>query len=91
MPEPTAAELHRRARELRRLAEHLAATPLDDVIGQAGPDTWISPRASELRAELLTDRHRLAGAVDDLRLHARYLEREADAVTAALRLAALNQ
>ena len=91
MSQPTAAELHRRARELRRLAEHLAATPLDEVIGLAGTDTWVSPRASELRTELLADRHRLAGAVDDLRLHARYLEREAEAVTAALQLAALNQ
>ena len=90
MPQPTAAELQRRARDLRRLAEHLAATPLDDVIGQAGADTWVSRRANELRAELLADRHRLAGAVDDLRSHARYLEREAEAVIAALQLAALD-
>ena len=91
MPEPTAAELHRRARELRRLAEHLAATPLGEVIDLAGTDTWVSPRATDLRDELLGDRRRLDSAVDDLRLHARYLEREAEMLTATLQLPALDR
>ena len=47
--EPNAAELRRRAAELRRLADHLAATPLAEVAERAGPDTWVSPRADALR------------------------------------------
>jgi hypothetical protein len=81
--EPNAAELRRRVVELRRLAEHIAATPLREVVERAGPDTWISPRAEELRAELATDRRRLDDAVDDLRRHARHLERQAEALDAA--------
>ena len=69
--DPTAAEHRRRADELRRYAAHLEATPLDDMLRWAGPDTWISPRADELLGELRADRGRLAGAVDDLRRHAR--------------------
>jgi hypothetical protein len=74
-----AAELRRRAAELRRLASHLAATPLDDLVRWAGPDTWLSPRAAQLRDELAVDRARLASAVDDLARHARWLERRAEA------------
>jgi hypothetical protein len=83
-----AAHLRRRAAELRRLAHHLAATPLDDLARWAGPDTWVSPRAAELCDQLALDRLRLLGAVDDLRLHARWLERQADAADAAAAAAA---
>ena len=79
--EPSAAaELRRRAGELRRLAEHVAATPLREIARRGGPDTWISPQAEELRRQLDTDRRRLDAAADDLRSHARYLERQAEAI-----------
>jgi hypothetical protein len=82
--EPSAAtELRRRAGDLRRLAAHLDTTPLREVIGRAGPDTWTSPRAEQLRAQLDLDRRRLTAATDDLRRHARYLERQAEAIEAA--------
>jgi hypothetical protein len=78
-----AAELRRRAGALRRLAAHLDATPLPALLDQAGPDTWVSPRADELRADLGVDRRRLADAVDDLLAHARYLERQAEVAEVA--------
>jgi hypothetical protein len=78
--DPHAAELRRRVAELRRVATHLDATPLAAVLEGAGPDTWLSPHAEELREQLGVDRRRLADAVDDLRRHARYLERQAEAV-----------
>jgi hypothetical protein len=84
-----AARLRRRAAELRRLAAHLDDTPFDDLARWAGPDTWVSPRAADLRAQLAVDRARLGGAIDDLLLHARWLERQADAVEAAAAVAAL--
>ena len=85
--DPHAAELRRRAAELRRLAQHLHDTPLAAVLERAGPDTWVSPLAAELRTQLGIDRRRLAEAVDDLRRHARYLEREAEALEVAAALA----
>ena len=89
--EPSAAvELRRRAAELRRLAEHVAATPLWEVARRAGPDTWISPRAEELRLQLDADRRRLVEAADDLRRHARYLERQAEALEAVAALPAVG-
>ena len=81
--DPNAAELRRRADELRRLATHLDATPVLAVLDRAGPDTWVSPRAEQLRAELGVDRRRLTEAVEDLRAHARHLERQAEAAEAA--------
>ena len=78
-----AAELRRRAGELRRLAEHVAATPLREIARRGGPDTWVSPQADELRAALDIDRRRLDAAADDLRSHARYLERQAEAIEMA--------
>jgi hypothetical protein len=83
-----AAELRRRAGELRRLAEHVAATPLREVARRGGPDTWISPQADDLRAALDTDRRRLDAAADDLRSHARSLERQAEAIETAIIVAA---
>lgn len=84
-----AHELRQRAIGLRRLADHLDATPLADVAARGGPDTWISPRASALHDQLDVDRRRLADAADDLRHHARYLDRQAEAAdVAALVLAA---
>lgn len=88
--DPNAAELRRRASELRRLAAHLDATPLPAVIDRAGPDTWVSPRAAQLRSELDVDRRRLADAVDDLRAHARHLERQAEAAEVAALLATVR-
>jgi hypothetical protein len=81
--DPDATLLRRRAADLRRLAAHLAATPLDDVLRAAGAATWVSPRARELTDRLTVDRARLRDAVDDLRLHAHWLERQADAAEAA--------
>ena len=78
-----AAELRRRAGELRRLADHVAATPLREIARRGGPDTWVSPQADELRAALDTDRRRLDTAADDLRSHARYLERQAETIETA--------
>jgi hypothetical protein len=85
--DPTAAEHRRRADELRRYAAHLEATPLDDMLRWAGPDTWISSRADELLGELCTDRRRLAAAVDDLRRHAHWLDAQASALDEAAQLA----
>ena len=85
--DPFAAELRHRAAELRRLAGHLHATPLAGVLDRAGPDTWVSPLATELHEQLGIDRRRLADAVDDLRRHAHYLERQAEALELATALA----
>ena len=84
--DPAAAEHRRRADELRRFAAHLSATPLDELLCWAGPDTWVSPVADELTLELRRDRARLADAVDDLRHHAHRL----DATAAALDAQAAN-
>jgi hypothetical protein len=86
--DPTAAALRRRADELRRYAAHLEATPVDEMVRWAGPDTWISPRADELLGELHADRGRLAAAIDDLRLHAHWLDAQATVLDEAARLAA---
>lgn len=86
--DPNAAELRRRAGELRRLAAHLDATPLPAVLDRAGPDTWISPRATHLRSELGADRRRLSDAVEDLQAHARHLERQAEVAEVAALLTA---
>jgi hypothetical protein len=89
--DPTAAEHRRRADELRRYAAHLEATPIDEMLRWAGPDTWISPRAEELVAELHADRRRLAAAVDDLRRHAHWLDAQATVLDEAARLATARQ
>jgi len=81
--DPTAADHRRRAVELRRFATHLAATPLDELLREAGPDTWASPLADELVLELRRDRARICDAVDDLRRHAHWLDAEAAALDAA--------
>ncbi len=78
--DPTAADHRRRADELRRFAVQLAATPLDDMLGMAGPETWVSPLADELVLDLRRDRSRLADAVDDLRRHAHWLDTQATAL-----------
>jgi hypothetical protein len=89
--DPTAAEHRRRADELRRYAAHLEATPVDEMLRWAGPDTWISPRADELVGELRVDRGRLAAAVGDLRRHAHWLDAQASALDEAARLAAARR
>jgi hypothetical protein len=82
----TAADLHRRADELRRFAAHLDATPLEEMLHWAGADTWTSPRADELRVDLGVHRGRLRAASDDLRLAAHSLDARADAVDEQARL-----
>jgi hypothetical protein len=86
--DPSAAELRRRAAALRRLATYLDETPLDALVLWAGPDTWVSPRAEQLRAELQTDRLRLRQAADEQRQHAHWLLRQADTADAAAALRA---
>ena len=81
--DPKAAEHRRRAADLRRLATHLDATPLPEMIRMAGPDTWVSPRAAELRDQLGLDRARLQSSVDELRRQAHWLDQQADALDAA--------
>ncbi len=88
--DPTAAELRRRAASLRRLATHVDGTPIDELVRWAGPDTWVSPRAQQLHAELQTDRLRLRRAADDLRQQAHWLEGQADAANAAAALQAAS-
>ena len=78
MTDPDADHRRRRAVQLRRYASHLDATPMDDLLRWAGPDTWFGPVADELVLELRRDRCRLAEAADDLRRHARCLDLEAD-------------
>ena len=81
--DPAAGELRRRAAALRVLAVRLEATPLLTLHRWAGSDTWICPRADELRSQLAGDRARLRAAADDLRAQARWLDRRADALDAA--------
>jgi hypothetical protein len=76
--DPEAAELRRRAQELRRLARDLEASPLHSLHLWAGVDTWSSPRADECRDLLTSDQSRLRRATDDLIAYARWLERRAD-------------
>jgi hypothetical protein len=80
--DPEAAELRRRAQELRRLARDLEGSPLLSLHLWAGIDTWSSPRADECRDLLASDQSRLGGAVDDLLTHARWFERRADELDA---------
>jgi hypothetical protein len=86
--DPTAADLRRRADELRRFAAHLDAAPLDEMLRWAGADTWVSPRAEELRGELGVDRARLRTASDELRVAAHSLDARADAADEQARLLA---
>ena len=79
-----AAELRRRAAALRVLAGRLERTPLLTLHRWAGADTWTSPRADELRAQLDGDRARLHAAADELRDQARWLERRAEALDAVV-------
>jgi hypothetical protein len=78
--DPTAAHHRRRADELRRYADQLDATPLDELLHWAGPDTWVSPLADELVLELRRDRARLDDAADDLRRYAHWLDVQAAAL-----------
>jgi hypothetical protein len=89
--DPTAADHRRRANELRRYAAHLGATPIDDMLRWSGVDTWMSPHAFELGAELRGDRSRLADAVDDLRRHAHWLDVQAATLDEQARLLAVRQ
>ena len=82
--DPAAAELRRRALALRALASRIECTPLLTLHRWAGTDTWTSPRADELRAQLAGDRGRLGSAAVELREQARRLERQADALDAAV-------
>jgi hypothetical protein len=82
--DPAADELRRRAASLRMMAGRLEATPLLTLHRWAGPETWTSPRADELRAQLAGDRARLYAAADELRDQARWLERRADALDVAM-------
>ena len=81
--DPASAELRRRALALRALAGRIDATPLLTLHRWAGPETWASPRAEELLAQLGGDRRRLDAAAVELRDEARRLERQADALDAA--------
>ena len=78
--DPTAADHRSRAAELRRYANHLDATPLDEMLRGAGPDTWVSPLADELVLELRRDHARLGDASDDLRRYAHWLDAQAAAL-----------
>ena len=64
----------RRAACARRPAR--GARPLLTLHRWAGAETWTSPRADELRAQLDGDRRRLDAAADELRDQARWLERQ---------------
>ncbi len=85
--DPEAAELRRRAHELRRLARDLESSPLLSLHLWAGVETWSSPRADECRDLLTSDQSRVLGAVDDLLARARWFERRADELDAVAALA----
>ena len=82
-----AADLRRRARELRALARQLERSPLHSLHLSAGVDTWTSPRADECRDLLTSDQSRLRSAADDLTAQAMWFERRADELEAAAAMA----
>jgi hypothetical protein len=86
--DPLAADLRRRAAELRRYAAHLDATPIAELLQWAGADTWTGPRADELRSEVGSDRRRLRAASDELVRCAWSFEQRADGLDEQARGAA---
>jgi hypothetical protein len=86
--DPRADDHRRRAAALRRLADRMDDTPLLTLHEWAGGDTWVSPRAEELRSQLSTDQTRVRSAAIDLRYQAWWLERQAEALDDAAAAAA---
>jgi hypothetical protein len=87
MSDPLAADHRRRADLLRQYAAHLEATPIDDLLRWAGPDTWVGPLADDLTLDVRRCRAQLGDAADDLRRHAHHLDAEAAALDEQARLA----
>ena len=78
--DPAAAELHRRAAVLRRLADRLEDALVNDLVRRAGADTWLGPAADDCLADLRMQRSALLGSADELRARARVLDQRAAAL-----------
>lgn len=72
-----AAQLHERARELRRLATRIEELPVLRLDAEAGDDTWTGPRPALCRSTLQVNQRQLHQAADDLRWRAHRFEVEA--------------
>lgn len=89
--DPAAQLLRSRARSLRTLADRIERSAAMRLDQHAGPETWHSPRADLCRWVLGINRSQLQRSVDELRVHAHQLDRQAaeiDAAIAAARIAA---
>lgn len=80
MPNPEAAELHRRAAALRAFAARLDAAEVNTLASRAGTDTWLGPAADDCLADLTTTRRGVLGSADELRASARALDQRAAAL-----------
>lgn len=78
--DPLAAELHRRAAALRRLASRLDGALVNDLVLRAGADTWLGPAADDCLADLRTQRTAILASADELRARARVLDQRAAAI-----------
>ena len=80
-----ATQLRQRARQLRRLAEEIEASPVMRLDRHGDVDTWRGPRPDLCRATLVRNQHQLHAAADDLREHAWRLEQQAEELEAIAR------
>ncbi len=83
MPTDTPAHLRARASSLRNAAALLPGWEFANLVGRAGPDTWVGPSPAACLHHLTLLRADLASARDSLLGTARQLERQADAIEAA--------
>jgi hypothetical protein len=81
----TAAQLRERARSLRRLATAARDGTAAQLWRRAGADTWVGPLPQACLDDLVAMRRRLLTVADDLDLHARRLEIDADQAEVAAR------
>ncbi len=72
-----ANDLRQRARHLRHLADAIETSPVMRLDRYGGVDTWRGPRPELCRATLARNQHQLHAAVDDLREHAWWFDRQA--------------
>ncbi len=83
MPTDTPADLRARAGALRNAAALLPGWEIGNLVGRAGPDSWVGPSPSACLEALVQLRLDLTAARDGLLATARQLEHRADAAEAA--------